>query len=336
MKLDYSALGQPVTQADVDAYLLVHKNTAIILSKPIQTAGSAISIGAIVLVLVLFFMGYGQALLVMVPVAMGGIMFMSFIRANQKKLQRHVKVYKFALANNAQFIPGAKDPAYSGAIFDYGNSRSIVNAVVLPNSTEIGNYMYVTGSGKNRSEHHWGYVRVKLVRKLPHMLLDAKSNNIFGKISNLPQSFGRQSMSLEGDFDKYFTLYVPNGYQRDALYALTPDVMAALVDAGKNYDIEIVDDELFIYGPAIDLGLQSKVEPLLNIVDRIGSELRDQTDRYRDDRVPNYAANTVAEPGRRLKKRLSTVQIIITATVMFWILFNLAVSNYSLFRSLFP
>lgn len=269
------------------------------------------------------------------PVAMGGIIFISFVFANRKKIQRRARVYKFALANNARFILGVDEPGYSGAIFSYGNHRSIVDAVVLSDNTEIGNYMYITGSGKNRSEHHWGYVRVKLVRKLPHMLLDAKSNNILGKLSNLPESFGRQTLSLEGDFDKYFTLYVPEGYQRDALYALTPDVMAALVDAGKEFDIEIVDDELFIYGRAIDLGLQSKIEPLLAVVERVGTELRDQTDRYHDDRTANYAENVVAEPGRRLKKRMSTLQIIVSVAVTAYVIFSIAVSNYSFFQSIF-
>lgn len=335
MKLDYSALSQPVTQADIDAYQATYPNAGFVLSKTLQTVGIALAVTAIVMVFVLIFAGRGEALGILLPVAMGALIFIAYVFANRKKIQRHAKLYKFALANNAQFIANAKDPGYSGAIFDHGHGRTITTAIVLPDSTEIGNYMYVTGSGKSRSEHHWGYVRVKLVRRLPHMLLDAKSNNIFGKLSNLPQSFGRQTLSLEGDFDKYFTLYVPNGYQRDALYVLTPDVMAALVDAGKNFDIEIIDDELFIYGPAIDLGMQSKIEPLLSVIDRIGNELRDQTDRYRDERALSHAENVVAEPGRRLKKRMSTLQIIISVAVVLYVIFSLTVSNYGFFESLF-
>jgi hypothetical protein len=335
MKLDYSALSQPVTQADIDAYRTAYKGTYFALSKPLQVGGIALAVVAIALVFVTFFSGNGELLLGLMPLAMSGIIFISFVFANQKKIQRRAKLYKFALANNARFISGVKNPGYSGAIFNYADERSITDAIALPNGTEIGNYMYASGSGRSRTEKHWGYVRVKLVRKLPHMLLDAKSNNIFGKLSNLPESFGKQTLSLEGDFDKYFTLYVPEGYQRDALYALTPDVMAALVDAGKEFDIEIVDDELFIYGPAIDLGLQSRIEPLLAVVDRIGTELRDQTDRYHDDRTANYAENVVAEPGRRLKKRMSTLQIIISVAVTAYVIFSVVATNHTFFQSLF-
>ena len=37
-----------------------------------------------------------------------------------------------------------------------------------------------------------------------------------------------QVLSLEGDFDRYFTLYCPKEYERDALYVFTPDLMALL------------------------------------------------------------------------------------------------------------
>ncbi|MEO7546479.1 MAG: hypothetical protein ABIT21_09370 [Terrimesophilobacter sp.] len=76
---------------------------------------------------------------------------------------------------------------------------------------------------------------------VPNMILDAKSNNFLW--TNLPQNFSRnQVLSLEGDFDKHFTLYCPKEYEHDALYVFTPDLMTRLIDHAAGYDVELVDD----------------------------------------------------------------------------------------------
>lgn len=42
-------------------------------------------------------------------------------------------------------------------------------------------------------------------------------------------------LSLEGDFDRYFTLYCPGDYERDALYVFTPDLLALLIDESRHF-----------------------------------------------------------------------------------------------------
>jgi hypothetical protein len=152
------------------------------------------------------------------------------------------------------------------------------------------NYGYTTGSGKNRTTHRWGYVAVRLDTPLPHILLDATGNNgLFG--SSLPTSFDRdQRLRLEGDFDRYFSLFCPRGYERDALYLFTPDIMARFIDHAAELDVEIVDDWLFLYArrdlstldPATWAWLFSVVRALLDKLD--------QWSRWRDDRLTHTAA----------------------------------------------
>src|SRR5690606_23471582 len=112
---------------------------------------------------------------------------------------------------------------------------------------EFGNHSYTVKQGKSSVTHTWGYVAVKLDVPLPNIVLDAVGNNtLFG--SNLPARFDRdQRLSLEGDFDQYFQLYCPEGYERDALYLFTPDIMARFIDNAAQLDAEIVDDWLFLY-----------------------------------------------------------------------------------------
>jgi hypothetical protein len=138
------------------------------------------------------------------------------------------------------------------------------------------------------------------------MVLDARKNNLFGsRQTNLPSGLrGNQVMQLEGNFNDYFTLYVPKGYERDALYVFTPDVMAALVDFGALYDMEVVDDNLFFYSQnEVTIDREDELTKLITILNTVSTEIIEQSDYYTDERVGDRAANVIAEPGRRLKKR---------------------------------
>lgn len=213
---------------------------------------------------------------------------------------RWYRLDRFAWANGMTWYPRAKDPPLPGMIFGLGHSRVATDVVRgdRPRLVEFANYRYKTGSGKNESTHSWGYVAVKLSSPLPHIVLDAVGNNaLFG--SNLPASFDRdQRLSLEGEFDRHFALYCPRGYERDALYLFTPDVMARFIDSAAALDVEIIDDWLFLYtkrdvstlDPATWAWLFSVVGALL---DKLG-----QWERWRDDRLPATDAvfTAAAEP----------------------------------------
>jgi hypothetical protein len=162
---------------------------------------------------------------------------------------RMLRLDRFARANGMGYLPRLANPALPGMIFSLGSSRQASDLVRgdRPRFVEFANYRYTTGSGKNRSTHTWGYVAVKLDVPLPHIVLDATGNNgLFG--SNLPATFDKdQRLSLEGDFDRFFSLYCPTGYETDALYLFTPDIMARFIDNAAALDVEIVDDWLFLY-----------------------------------------------------------------------------------------
>ena len=163
---------------------------------------------------------------------------------------RWLRLTRFAEANGLSFAPNAPGPGYPGEIFGVGSSRRITEHLYRSEGRylDIGNYEYTTGSDRQRQVHRWGYLALRLDRTLPHMVLDATGNNSIFGLSNLPASFDRkQVLSLEGDFDRYFTLYCPSQYERDALYVFTPDLMALLIDETQHFDVEIIDDWLFAY-----------------------------------------------------------------------------------------
>jgi hypothetical protein len=233
-----------------------------------------------------------------------------------------MRLTQFAAANGLQFRTRSSDPAYTGMIFQLGDSRSAYDHLTSTTGRyfDLGNFQYSTGSGKSRTTHHWGYLALHLDRRLPNMVLDSKENNsLFG--SDLPIAFKRdQVLSLEGDFDQHFTLYCPQEYEPDALYVFTPDLMALLIDNAGAFDVEIVDDWMFVYSPHPFPPLSAaNYARLFTIVQTVGAKAVTQTENYHDDRVASPAANIVAPAGQRLRHGTSVGALIFAgAFVLFW------------------
>ena len=257
----------------------------------------------------------------------------------RRGLQRY-RISRFAAANNLVYEDAVDNPPLPGMIFGRGSRRASTAVVrgFQPRFVEFANYQYTVSSGNNSTTHRWGYVAVKLDVPLPHIVLDAVGTNALG--SNLPAALSKdQRLSLEGDFDRYFHLYCPRGYEADALYLFSPDIMARFIDNAAALDVEIVDDWLFLYmqRPA------STTDPatwawLFGTVGALMSKF-EQWARWRDERLrgvqhpsPQIAAPAqalpfapptalltpppgVAEPGRRLKRRTPWVAVIVTGIV---------------------
>lgn len=255
-------------------------------------------------------------------VAISVLIVRSVVRGG--RWERWYRLDNFARANGMIFSPTDADPQYPGAIFQIGRARASVDHLRSASDrfVDYGNYRYTTGSGKNQSTRTWGFMALQLDRALPNMVLDSRANNgLFG--SNLPAFFTKdQILHLEGNFDQYFTLYCPKEYERDALYVFTPDLMALLIDTAAPFDVEIVDQWMFVYSSsAFDLRQPAIHQRLLGIVDTVGAKTLTQTDRYSDERVGDFSANTVAPQGRRLKRGVSVGAIVLVVGVVvlwFW------------------
>ena len=84
-----------------------------------------------------------------------------------------------------------------------------------------------------------------------HIFLDAR-HNFFTEDSIIsteePDTDKNcETIKLEGDFNKYFTLYAPQGYEIETLEIFTPDIMAELIDYSKNFSLEFINNNLYIY-----------------------------------------------------------------------------------------
>lgn len=218
----------------------------------------------------------------------------------------------FAAERGWRYEPTAPPPMIEGAVFGALLDAVVTDHVVATGSIpfEVGNVAGQVGGTRTeqfgtvrvtmtrrthrRSDH--GYLSIRLPRALPHFVVDAHANG-----TSLPIPVARpQRVSLEGDFDTHFALYAPAGYERDALYLFTPDVMALLIDETGDLDVEVIGNRLTIYSPHLfDLHNSAVWDRLEQIVRLLGAKAIDQAENYSDPRAAGTDSN-VAPAGRRL------------------------------------
>jgi hypothetical protein len=220
----------------------------------------------------------------------------------------------FARANRLQHTPHSATPAYPGAIFGWGVTRWAFHrlATTAGRFVEVGNVGYRVPAGRTQVTETWGYVAMRLDRALPHMLLESTKHGQ-ETTGALPVSVDRsQRLSLEGDFDRHFTLYCPAEYETDALYIFAPDLMALVVDEVGPLHVEIIDDWLFVYSPDDFTGYDAAAfERLYRMIEVLKVKALRQTRAYRDDRAAapvdgasnasGTAIPAVAEQGARMQ-----------------------------------
>ena len=227
--------------------------------------------------------------------------------------EQWTRLDRFARENGMRFRASDSTIPTAGSIFHLGDGQTVSNRLTADDgSLDIGNYSYGVGSGKGRHYYDWGYLAIRLERVLPHLVLDSTSNDGRFGAGRLPATFDRsQVLSLEGDFNTHFTLYAPKGSEADALYVFTPDLMALLIDEAGDFDVEIVDDWMFVYSPLpFDHAKAATYWRLFRIVETVGAKARSQTDRYLDASAPDFAANAVSSTAQRLRPpRISVAKI---------------------------
>lgn len=184
-----------------------------------------------------------------------------------------------ALANG--FEPQPSRAATFSALITRDRPRVRQYPRFVAQSVEIGNILR-----DSRRSPEWHYITVTLPAPLPHLVLDAVSNN--GMQSDLPGGVSpEQRLSLEGDFDRWFRVYSPAQYGRDALYVLTPDVMVALIDTAAKFNVEIVDDTLVFFAPkSADFGAAATWESIDAVLNTVATRIVTSAQRYLDERVP--------------------------------------------------
>ncbi|MDB5175326.1 MAG: hypothetical protein JWM81_184 [Candidatus Saccharibacteria bacterium] len=136
------------------------------------------------------------------------------------------------LAPSATTAKGLAPPAIGGTPFDY----RAYNIPMAGIPSELSFLRFKDGKG------NYDYTILHLTNSAsyPHLYL---ANSVVGG----PYSMD-QVVSLEGNFDEHFKLYVVDGTPTDALSIVTPDMMQTLLQGDHGYSVEIKGTDLFIIG----------------------------------------------------------------------------------------
>jgi hypothetical protein len=150
-------------------------------------------------------------------------------------LQNPVKVFlqrngfeKFALSNSDDYdrlvlgLRGMQDSSFIGRLIPIVYTYKIGKTTVLFGARYRGDCRF------------WVYRD----QVMPHLVLDAVSNNKLGATNSINDKLPQQRVDLEGDFNHHFRLYCEPGQQILALQIFAPDFMAEMIDENANYDFE--------------------------------------------------------------------------------------------------
>lgn len=167
------------------------------------------------------------------------------------------------------------------------------------------------GSGAQGVRTRFRYLHYRLPRSLPHLFLDSRTNGVLRGVLA-----GAQRLSLEGDFDRYFAAYAPEGYGRDALEILTPDVMAGLIDYGRRWDVEVHGDRLLVVSyECAGRADRDETTALLRFAETVAGAFAHQASTYSDGRA-GRPHREVAEAGRGLRLRRAMPATLVAGAVV--------------------
>ncbi|MCL2280501.1 hypothetical protein FWC31_01285 [Candidatus Saccharibacteria bacterium] len=297
---------------------------------------------AIIMLIVVLESGSDWLIAIIVTTILTPLIAYGFLYELRKINEENLKLLKFALDNNLTYFAtmaamgSGSTRTTEPIMFNIGNPRIQSNTLVFPNGATLAKYQYTVGSGKNSRTYRFYYMCVKLLRPIPHLFLDSKKNLINPNVIG----YKVKELKLEGDFNKYFKLLVPPGYQTDALQILTPDVMSALIDFGESYDFELIGDELYMYRNSQFSGAlcdsEENMRQFLEAVEHIVGEFNQQAKTYSDVRAGNVTSGLVAKKGAKFERRMVFFNTNVNKIFIIVIIVTVVIALMSISLAIFP
>ena len=136
-----------------------------------------------------------------------------------------------------------------GTIFDFGRDQSIskiVRGKYFNHNTRLFIFSTVVGSGKNKRTERYSTLEISFDTMLPNILLN--NNKTWLNSMMLPID-NEKKLALEGDFQKYFSLYVTKEYELEAIQIFNPEIMQMFIDKADKISLEMYKNKVYLYYP---------------------------------------------------------------------------------------
>ncbi len=240
---------------------------------------------------------------------------------------------EFAQSNGFNFTKtGSVDETY-GTIFRLSGEQAtsdIITGVYRGNDLRLFLYQLTTGSGRNKTVRSDTVIELDLHGQLPNLLMVNRKSHL-GQIS-LAGSFGTSNkIGLEGDFNKYFTLYAPADTQIEALEVFSPDTMALMEDHSRHYTVEFAANRIYIYANGL-ITTSEELTGLFALAKQLIDKIGPVASRLANDSTLVVPPVNLPAPGEASPQSLRTehrLVMIIIVTVVFVFVFVALVSLIS-------
>ncbi len=197
-----------------------------------------------------------------------------------RETQNHWRFRHFAQDNGFRFKDGLQNiplPPLKGDLdterqdYDFHMTGTLANHVF---TLFVGNFR----RSSTVFQEIW-VLHTQLPAKLPSFVVDARHNTI--KLSNQLSNYDK--LHLEGDFPRYFHLYIPKGTQVDVLSVITPDVMQTLKKFWQYTDVVVKGENVWLLGTN-EADDDADVQNLFDSAAAILPELNHRARTYRKDK----------------------------------------------------
>lgn len=235
----------------------------------------------------------------------------------------YLRVDAFARANGLAYLPGEPRLRRVPIPLPYATVSDVVLARDDDDTVQFSNF-HATSAAGGRTRRG-GAVITRLDHPLPNTWLQSRRHAriaFFGRLQR------RQRLSLEGGFDRHFAMFVPRGYERDALYLFTPDILALLIDHVADFDVELSGTRLVLSGPRDVVTLDARRWEDARIAIASLRSKTAQWARWRDEHPTDdggapQLGDEVRPSGRRLRRSTVIPYTLTVVAAAGWLLLGL-------------
>jgi hypothetical protein len=197
------------------------------------------------------------AIMLYVSVMASGIYALGFYIIARMSISKDF-AKRFAAVMGYAFSDSAPFSSVSGDIFTFGFGSyhqiyDVVSGTYRNHPVRIFEYQF-SGAGENEPMHYYTVLELQFAHPLPKIRM-VKTATDLEDMATLSRAIDvhpscPMKISLESDFDEYFSIYVPPNTQTEGLAIMTPDLMALLIDhydEYRNIGLECHDEKLYLH-----------------------------------------------------------------------------------------
>ena len=190
---------------------------------------------------------------------------------------------EYAKYRGWSYLPSGWADAESGMMFHQGNYRVLTDVVsgdILNHPLTLCNYKFRIGSGKNAQIYAYTVAIVTFTGKFPHVYVDRLDHGYGLRVG--------RALPLPTEVAKQFKICSPPEYEIEALAIFDPEILAHLLDLKFNYDMELIDQKLYIFMPQI-IDSKEALENKLAQAEELLKHMIPHLDHTSYQRIPNMS-----------------------------------------------